>query len=463
MTGPRACALVILLAGTLGAGAARAQPAPTSEPVEGTVAPERADLPPDTPAPEQPAPTPPSEVAPADVRVLEQRIAVLEEQARARDVAAANKATASKAVTVTAQPGKGLGVVSGDGRFAFNLRARFQLRNTFVDGPSPDTNETSIRTLRLITSGHVLTPDLRYVIQLAFAANDYEKDNASPIFDAYVEYVGVRDANLRAGQFFVPFDRARTMREFALQLVDRPQVVRELTLDRDVGLMLSSTDLFGTKILGYNAFVGAGEGRNRVGGVKPGPLTVGRLALRPWGMFDDDIEADIGREERPRLAMGVAAAYNVHTSRQNSTYGATFTQGTVHYEHIAADLVFKYAGFSLLAEAVARRANVHSKSGVVDGKPVRDLTRSGYGYLAQAGMMVHRLVEVTARWEQLFAASGSDPLLHKQVDQIGNQVGGGANVYLNGHAFKIQADYIRAFGEVPGGTQTVRVQLDASF
>jgi hypothetical protein len=440
---PRAALVLTFLASLLAPATVLAQQ--PSPPPSDDVAPDRADA--EAPPPPAPAPVPPPAVEPAPVAAP----------------AAPAKIPPPDHVIVTASPGKGFGITTDDGRFAINLRARVQLRNTFVDGPFPATNETSVRALRFVTSGHVLTPDLRFSVQLAFGANEFEKDTPSPIYDAYVEYVGARDANIRAGQFFVPFDRARTMREFALQFVDRPQVVRELTLDRDVGLMVSSTDLFGSKVLGYNVFVGSGDGKNRVGGLKPGPLTVARLVVRPWGMFDDDIEADIGREARPRLAIGVAGAYNVHTGRQNSTYGTTFTQGTVHYEHVAADLVFKYAGFSFLGEGVARRANTDALTGVVDGKPVREVTRSGYGYLAQGGFMVHRLVEVTARWEQLFGASGSDLALHKQVDQIGKQVAGGVNLYLNGHAFKLQADYTRAFGDAPDATHTIRAQLDATF
>ena len=410
----------------------------------------------------QPSDPPPRpsvvEEVPSEVAALEQRVQVLEEQARAKE--AAKKLDGA---TVRAVPGKGLTVTSSDGNYALSVGARIQVRSAFVDGPLPATNDTSIRTLRFLMGGHVLTPDLRYALQLAFAANDFEKDTPSPIFNAYAEYVGLRDLNVRVGQFFVPFDRARTMREFALQFVDRPTVIRELALDRDVGLMLSSTDLFGTKVLGYHAYVGSGEGKNRTGGLKPGPLAVGRLVLRPWGMFDDDIEADIGREMRPRLAIGVAGAYNLHTGRQNSTFGTTFTQGTVDYEHLVADLLFKYGGFSLLAEVLSRRANVDSVSGMIDGKIVREVSRSGYGYTAQAGMMVHRLVEVVARWEQIIARSGTDPAFHKQVDQTGKQVGGGANVYLNGHAFKLQTDYVYAFGDAPDGTHTFRVQVDASF
>ena len=84
-------------------------------------------------------------------------------------------------------------------------------------------------------------------MQLAFGGNDFEAGSSTPLFDAYLEYTRLRDLNVKVGQFFVPFDRLRTIREFALELVDRAQPTVELSLDRDVGVSFSSQDLFGTR------------------------------------------------------------------------------------------------------------------------------------------------------------------------------------------------------------------------
>ncbi|MGQ0507813.1 MAG: hypothetical protein ACT4TC_21125 [Myxococcaceae bacterium] len=173
--------------------------------------------------------------------------------------------------------------------------------------------------------------------------------------------------------------------EFALQFVDRQQVVRELTLDRDVGVMLSSTNLFGL----------------------------------------------------------------------SETYAA----GTTNYAHAAADVVFKYAGFSLLSEFVWRRAN----KALVSNGTLNETTRSGYGYLVQAGYLPIPKLEVVARWEQLFALRITDPKLVDLAVLQGRQLGGGVNLYLNNHIFKIQADYFHTFGSAGPVRDQVRLQLDASF
>jgi hypothetical protein len=370
---------------------------------------------------------------------------------------------------VTAKPGKGVTITSANGNYALNIRARIQLRETFTYEDDEPHNEINVKTLRLILSGHVLSKDLGYRIQLAFGSKDFENGNASPIFDAHLDYTRVRSLSIRVGQFFVPFDRARTTREFALHLVDRQQVVRELTLDRDVGVMFYSDDLFGAKQrLGYALFVGGGEGRNRFGGQRMGPLVVGRLVFKPWGNFDDDVEGDLDRRHQPKLAIGFAGAYNVASSRMSSTYGADFQLGTVNQVHAAADLVFKLRGWSLTAEGVLRRALTDELVGTIDMMPAVEATRSGYGYFVQSGIMVHRMVELVARWDDLYAWRGTDPTFIELIDRRGRQVVAGLNVYLNGHALKLQADYSFAFGTgfdpaTDPGAHIARVQIDASF
>jgi hypothetical protein len=373
----------------------------------------------------------------------------------------------------SAVQGKGLVATSGDKRFQIGFRPRVQLRETLQKDDNQTQLESQVRTLRLTIQGYALTPDLKYLIQLAFGAGDFDNGNASPIFDAFVEYTKLRDLNVRVGQYFVPFDRARTIREFALQFVDRQGVVRELTLDRDVGIMVSSQDLFGLGgRLAYHAFVGGGDGRNRIADTKnkygpqsPGVLVVGRLIARPFGPFDDDQEGDVTRSATPHLAVGIAGAYNVSSDRDKSTYGATYTLGTFNYVHAAADLVFKWRGFSLLAEALYRDANKAEHTGVVDGKMVTERSRSGYGYFAQVGQMLTCQLELTARAETLKGTNRAEGRVLKELARVsGRQIGGGLNLYLNGHAFKIQSDYFYVFGnDFSKGGHVARLQLDASF
>jgi hypothetical protein len=373
-------------------------------------------------------------------------------------------APASPVTSVTAGAGRGLTVRTDDDAFSMTVRARVQMRQTVAVVDDDATSELGVRTARATVSGQLLTPRLRYAVQVAFGASDFEAGSPSPLQDAYLDYALARDLQLRVGQTFVPFDRARTIREFALQLVDRQQVVSELNLDRDVGLMLFSPDLLGLGgRLTYALGVFGGAGRNRVGPEEVGFLCVARLGWRPFGAFDDDVEGDLDRLPAPRLALGVAAAFNHNTRRQRSTTGPVLVLGNVDYRHAAADLVFKYRGLSLLAEALLRQGRPDFRDGMIDMLPVREWSRSGWGYLAQAGLMLGRHLELAARWDQLFARSGTDPTLVTLADQRGREAGGGINLYLNGHALKIQADYAVRSGSGAPAIHLARLQLDATF
>lgn len=382
-------------------------------------------------------------------------------------------AQTSDSPTLSVAPGKGLTVASADKRFQMQVRSRVQLRESFTHSDDANSNEIQVKTLRLFVQGHVLSPELKYTLQLAFGSGDFDKDSASPIFDAFVEYVKWRDLNLRVGQYFVPFDRARTIREFALQFVDRQVVVRELNLDRDVGVMLSSSDLLGLgSRLGYNLFVGSGDGKNRIADSKnqyasqhASALFVGRLVVRPFGAFDDDQEGDLARSPTPKLAIGVAGAFNKATGRERGTTGNTYTVGSFDYAHGAADLVLKWRGFSLLAEGLLREANRQRNRGTdATGKEIVERSRSGFGYFVQAGQLLTDKLEVTARWDDLHARKGTDPALVALVNSSGRQLGTGLNLYLNGHLLKVQADYFYIFGEDIGtASHALRAQLDATF
>lgn len=365
------------------------------------------------------------------------------------------------AFAVKVEPGRGLTVSRGES-LSFNVRARIQLRDV-VSVAETTSNELSVRTARVAFGGTAFSPDVRYSALLAFGAGDFEAGNPSPLLDAFLEYTGWRDLNVRLGQFFVPFDRARTIREYALQFVDRPQVVSELNLDRDMGVMLSSQDLFGLGgRLAYALGLFSGQGRNRLVAEKPGFLYVARATVRPMGPFDDDAEGDLQQTPTPHVAFGVAAAFNQDTSRQKSTTGTVFTLGGFDQTHLAADVVFKWRGVSLLAEVLYRHANAAVHEGEVNGAPFREFARSGWGYVVQAGVLVHERVEVAARWNQLRFLAG-DPALEALVRQQGREFGVGANVYVNRHLAKVQLDWSVRFGDVGLPTHLVRVSVDVSF
>jgi hypothetical protein len=410
---------------------------------------------------------------------LEERIEELEQRQRiserkeelAKEKAAEAAKTAKPPVVVSAEPGKGFTVASGDGNYSMNIIGRIVPRETLVENDGKWTNELNLRTIRLTFQGNVLTPHVKYQLQLAIAGNDIERDTGvakeavapSVVLDAWIGYERWRDLNFRVGQLYVPFDRARTTREFALQLVDRQLAVNELSLDRDIGVYLYSADLFGTSFLSYYLGFWGGDGRNRVAATRPGFLYTARVSVRPFGPFDDDIEGDLDRLDKPRLAIGGGFAYNTRTDRPRSTLGVPLTLGTFNYLHAAGDLVFKYAGFSLFGEVLFRNnTGEDSKTGLDSkGAALTEWSRSSWGYFAQVAYMLTSIFEVAVRWGEVRTIGETDPKLVTFVAEQGRELGGGLSAYLNGHRFKVQLDYFYLFGdEFSEGRHQTRLQLN---
>jgi len=283
-----------------------------------------------------------------------------------------------------------------------------------------------------------------------------------------LEYNAHRDFNVRVGQYFVQFDRLRTVREFALQMADRPRPVGELTLDRDVGLTLFSDRFLGDKSpFAWRIGAFGGGGTNLTLGKKPGALVVGRLELRPLGPIDDDKEGDLERRQVPGLAIGVAVAENINTNRARSTTGATYVGGTTNYLHAAADLVFKWHGWALAGEYLFRKASTDTiDSTDAAGDPLTEYTRSGHGWIAQTSYVFDPPIEVVARISRMYAFEGTDPKYVTETEQFGQEVGGGLNYYFNDHRLKLQADWIARMPynfDMSGADHVVHAQVDATF
>lgn len=389
----------------------------------------------------------------------------------------AGLAPPAMAAELTYQQGQGVQVTSADGRERFGLSTRMALRHTSdFSGDSPLDPahwraETQVRTARLWLTGRQgdpsTTPRTIWGIQLAMGGKDAESDTPTPLFDAFFRLTLHRDLQLQAGQWLVPFDRSRTLRESALQLVDRPVAVRELTLDRDAGIALMSDDFMGMdgKLL-YHAGVFGGEGRNRfaTAGFPKGPLILARMEVRPQGSFDADSEGDLERRRELKLAVGVAGAYSWSSVRSRGTTGSEFAHGaTVDYRWWAVDVVAKWRGASLLAELVERRQH---------GLSVAKGRSSGRGAVVQGGYLITPQLELAGRWSRLWplAADGQLAADSPLQAQGGHEIGAGLNWYFAGHKQKLQLDGQHSWNAGSGtglggprGAQVVRLAFDVTF
>lgn len=341
--------------------------------------------------------------------------------------------------------GKGITISNTADSFSLNIRARLQFRASEVliaSRPSTSASEFIIRRARISLQGRLFSKHWQYNVQLAFASLDTEPDLRLPLRDAYVTWSRLRDLNLRLGQMKVPFDRQRVTSSSALQMVDRSIVVSELNLDRDVGVQILSNDFLGLGgRLRYQAGIFGGDGRNRTSDA-PGILWVGRLQLQPFGPFDDGTESDFERTSRPRLALAASVAGNHDSNRAQSTFGTTYRFARFDHQHWGGDLLFKWAGFSLLGQAMSRRASQPYSEAVQDGRVSREYSRSAWGYFIQSGYLFKGNIELAGRYGRLRPLGLTDPGLHPM-----REIGPSLSWYLKENILKVQSDYFYLTGE----------------
>jgi phosphate-selective porin OprO/OprP len=451
-------------------------PTPPAAPTDsGPVAPAAAAAPSAAPAPPPPA-EPPSQTSPVrpiaePPRSAADNGAPVPEGERER---MARRTVGAGGITFS--PGEGLTIESTDHQFSVGLGFRFQLLYTLLsEDPANHTTDQSlqIRRARAQLMGHVFGEHNKYRLELAISPSDVAMTNqgvgTSPLLEAYTEFDYLRDLTIRAGQFKVPFDRMRVTSDMARQLVDYSGVTGEFSLDRDIGVALKSSDLFGAGFLRYQAGVFSGKGRNSFAPINLGLMYLGRIEVLPLGVFDDYTEGDFQRTG-PRLSVGAAVARIVGAVRDRGTTGNPPIDigGKTDFNLAEIDGVFKVRGFSALGGFYYRHGD-RAAGDLVDasGKPIVDASgkaitkpsssRDGTGVVAQAGYLLPRLpFEIAGRYA---STKGSTEPLHNGLKDS-TELGGGLNYYFAQHQLKLQTDYFRIYShDLSDGYNQVRLQL----
>ena len=426
------------------------------------------------------------------LRLLREKgIITQEEYAGALEEVAADAARdEAPRVGVTAELGKGVAFTSPDGRFALGLRPRIQLYGAGVVSTNAQggTKEVNVRRMRLVGSGHVLSPKLTYGFMMGFGVSDTDATNPAPILDATLTWAPLRDISIQAGQWTVWMSRQQGDKAFALQFVERSPVTQELSLDRDVGVGVFSNDLLGLGgRLNYAVGLYGGLGRNRTAGAyglpdqrpldastwqesmndmvdghfpnwkdpRPCLLAAGRVRINPLGKFDDGDEADLSRSSKPRLSVGMGGAYLQGAARSKGHIGDAYKLEGFDYWYGSVDFLFKWAGFSLTAETFTRFSDRSKREGKVANQPLTEYSRSATGVWVQSGYMLTDHVEVTGRVSDLIPWKDTDPKL-KRVHEVATGLG----FYFFKQSVKLQADYSYLAGDdLERGNHLARVQM----
>ncbi|TPE45036.1 FmdC precursor [Pontibacter mangrovi] len=341
--------------------------------------------------------------------------------------------------------GKGLQFVAADSSFSLKFGTRFQM--LYQGGRSSSMEQLEdkflIRRARLKFEGFAYSPKLEYKIELGLSNNDIGNDqpemfdNASNIIlDAVAMWNFAPGWELWVGQTKLPGNRERIISSQKLQFVDRSLLNSRFNIDRDAGLQLHHTHQVGNQaILRESAAVSTGEGRDVAVDNTGGYSYTGKIEFMPLGEFESSgayVGGDLSREETPKLAIAAAYNFNDNTNRSRGQLGS-FLSGERDLQSVFVDAMFKYRGFSSMAEYANRTApDGPVLSRTEDGK-VDEVFLTGNAFNLQAGYLFKSNWEVAGRYtafnpERVTGTNGQE------------QYTLGLSKYIVGHSLKVQSD-----------------------
>ena len=352
--------------------------------------------------------------------------------------------------------GKGFyNVVAADSSYSMNLAARIQ--SLYIgewdvndeDGIHNSSSQFLIRRARLKFGGFVLNPKVKYKIELGLTNKDQGKvasdNNMAPkmILDAVVKWNFYKNFTLWAGQTKLPGNRERVISSANLQLVDRSLVNKVFNIDRDMGVQLRHYFTLGKNFTVVESLaMSQGEGRNLVQDNLGGYQWTARVEVYPFGKFKgkgDYVGGAVKRQQTPKLALGATYDINNNAVKDRSNMGSymLIDDGLGYYEtninSIFIDAMFKYQGFSFMAEYANRQADnpiaVNS-----DGSETGDVVDVGDGLNLVSGYLFDNDVELTGRYTTIS--------LDKEItgSDLQSQYTFGLSKYFKGHKLKVQTD-----------------------
>jgi len=342
----------------------------------------------------------------------------------------------------------GIETVAKDSSASIKFNLRMQTLFTAQRNLSPESNWATnfiTRRARLKFQGFAFNPKFQYKMELGLSNRDIGalkeivEANGAPrfILDAVVKYKINDNLTVWLGQTKLPGNRERVISSQNLQFVDRSLVNSNFNIDRDQGLQLHGKFKVGKAVLKPIISISKGEGRNISVGNINGFNYTGRLEYLPFGNFTkkgDYFGSDLKREEKPKLSIGVSYDYNDGASRDKLQLGnfLTDSNGTYLSNDISTylvDLMFKYDGFSLMAEYGNRKADMS----IIAENGRRYVT--GSGYVVQAGYLFKSNFELAGRYTSI----ESDDLIYSGLRDT-KEYTFGISRYIDGHRLKLQSD-----------------------
>jgi len=372
--------------------------------------------------------------------------------------------------------GKGLyNVIAVDSSWSMKLGARFQ--TLFVgdfDINQDDEIENAnsnflIRRSRLKFDGFAYSPKLEYKLEIGLSNRDISgvspetRNTNRMILDAVLKYNFYKNFTLWIGQTKLPGNRERVISSGNLQFVDRSLVNSRYNIDRDMGIQIRHHFSLGeTFVIRDMIAISQGEGRNITAGNIGGYDYTARVEFLPFGEFEkkgDYSGSDLKREQTPKLS--VAFTYDIHDRavRERGNTGSFMYNDNGYFETdintLFADMMFKYDGFSIMAEYADKKAD-QTLATNSDGTFTGDAVTAGTGLVVQTGYLFKNNVEIATRYTTI-------ELVDELNSETTNQYTIGGSRYFEGHKLKVQADINYTTQKGSNDNLMYRMQFDLHF
>lgn len=368
--------------------------------------------------------------------------------------------------------GKGIfNLIGQDSTWTMKVATRMQFLAVanFEEGESGESNFL-VRRARLKFDGFAFSPKLKYKLELGLSnrdisgASEFTSDAPRYILDAVIKWNFYENFELWFGQTKLPGNIERVISSGNLQQVDRSLLNSRFNIDRDMGIQLRhKSNLSDTFVMREIFSIAQGEGRNITSGNLGGHQYTGRLEFLPLGEFTssgDYSGSDLKREEKPKLLLAATYDHNNNAVKDRSNQGSYMTNDIGFYQTnintLFIDAMFKYKGFSFMAEYADRDADdPYAKNS--DGSLTGDQVQVGRGLNLQTGYLFKNDWEVSGRYTNIELdkiVTGKDPE---------NQYTLGISKYIVGHKLKVQSDISLLDIANSGNEIMYRLQFDIHF
>ncbi len=370
--------------------------------------------------------------------------------------------------------GKGLfNLVGKDSTWTMRIGTRMQFLTTSswgegADGGLVDPQQNfSIRRARLKFDGFAFSPKLKYKIEFGLSNRDlsggsqFTSNAPRYVLDGVLMWKFYKNFEFWMGQTKLPGNMERVISSGNLQQVDRSLLNSRFTIDRDQGIQLRHkfklTDEF---LIKEKLAVSQGEGRNITTGNLGGFQHTARLELFPFGDFSAYSGSDQKRVETPKLMLAATFDHNKDAVKNRSNQGSYMVNDIGFYETdintVYVDAMFKYDGFSFMAE-YANRTAADALAKNSDGTLTGDEVQVGNGLNLQTGYLFSNNWEVSGRYTNIDL---DEDITGKSLE---TQYTLGLSKYIVGHKLKVQTDL--SYLNLDGGTNKLlyRLQVDIHF